>query len=350
AFHDALCSRYRVVYINADRRRLEGTLLQGITALPTFTAPGRRIVGYTSPADLLARLELPALAPERQPDRPSFPSLPQSPSAPPAQPPATLPPPAVPQVPDLPDEPPSEEPTTDQKLPEAAAPDERPPARPQAGNREFNAPQSPSVPAQPLPDPAPPAEPADAAVHLPEVDSPGSAPRSAEAPSGGTPADRPASTPAAPSSRKPVELPAVVTWLARPVALYFGGPLAAAAVGAVGWWWGRRQQRRSARPQNHYTDHPLPAQPAPPRNADPAISLSSEPRTETRYVRVPVADQEGEAWREAVRRMAELHPGAVPLLNTLESTATQLLHGRRVTSGSSSIPQAKPGLWTDPPP
>ena len=251
AFHDALCSRYRVVYINADRRRLEGTLLQGITALPTFTAPGRRIVGYTSPADLLARLELPALAPERQPDRPSFPSLPQSPSAPPAQPPATLPPPAVPQVPDLPDEPPSEEPTTDQKLPEAAAPDERPPARPQAGNREFNAPQSPSVPAQPLPDPAPPAEPADAAVHLPEVDSPGSAPRSAEAPSGGTPADRPASTPAAPSSRKPVELPAVVTWLARPVALYFGGPLAAAAVGAVGWWWGRRQQRRSARPQNH---------------------------------------------------------------------------------------------------
>ena len=70
-------------------------------------------------------------------------------------------------------------------------------------------------------------------------------------------------------------------------------------------------------------------------------------KTQTRYVRVPVADPEGEAFREALRRVAERQPSAVGLLNQVEAAAAQLLHGHRVKTQAGAAPDAKPGIWSD---
>lgn len=72
-------------------------------------------------------------------------------------------------------------------------------------------------------------------------------------------------------------------------------------------------------------------------------------KTETRYVRVPVPDPEGECFREALRRVAERQPSAIGILNQVESAAAQLLHGHRVKTQAGAAPDAKPGIWSDTP-
>ena len=319
AFRAALRSRYRVVYVNADRRRLEGTLLRGITALPTFVAPDRRVTGFTSSADLLARLGIPADAAPT-----TF-----------HEPPATL----------------QEEEPADAFVDSASA----------DGAAERSEDPGGQVPDVPV-------------VNDSGTDETGH--------------QNASSAQVAVQTREPqpvFSLSAAITALAKPVALYLGGPLAAAAVGAAGWWWGRRRRRSSPETAaggnsrqtegsiggqssastcilcGHYRQRLelLQRQHAEQRDQlhgrieqlqhdMEAAEAVAGPATETRYVRVPVTDQEGEAWREAVRRVAERNPRAIPLLNTVESTASQLLHGRRVKAGSGEPTEAKPGLWSEP--
>jgi hypothetical protein len=100
-------------------------------------------------------------------------------------------------------------------------------------------------------------------------------------------------------------------------------------------------RRLRARAANHDVQRPAPpgnypastrrprprVSPAPP----PAVHTHSE-RTENRYTRVPVTDPEGEAYREAMRKEAELTPQLAPYLERLEASKQQILHGKRVAA------------------
>lgn len=322
-FRESLKARFRVVYVNADRRRLEGTLLRGITALPTFDAAGRRVTGFTNESDLLERLGVPWVEPyQRSPEtRP-----------PAAQPPERSLPSLPPPVGDPPQIEPHNEPLVDSRPTAPVEPDVKP---------VESAPQ----------------EPADE-QH-----------QSTPAPAAGPGVS---SAPVAPQSGG--------SWVAGAATTVGGllwGPAGAAAAsiatGAISWIIARRK-----RPAGGTLPEPVEAS-VPARDClacgayrDRLALLNRQiteereqftremeriggeleaanaegAQTETRFVRVPVSDDAGEAYREAIRRVAELNPRAVSLLNQLESTAAQLLHGRKAKRGDA-VPESKPGLWSD---
>lgn len=83
SFRASLDRVYRVVYVDADQRFVEGTLLKGITSMPTFIAPDRRLVGYEDKDGIPAhRRLLHALGVAWQPVQPPPPRTPQQ-TAPP---------------------------------------------------------------------------------------------------------------------------------------------------------------------------------------------------------------------------------------------------------------------------
>jgi hypothetical protein len=70
-------------------------------------------------------------------------------------------------------------------------------------------------------------------------------------------------------------------------------------------------------------------------------------KTETRFVTVPEACDEGEAYKEAIRRVGGLQPKSVPVLNQVEAAARQILHGQRVGQKRKEHHESRPGLWSD---
>lgn len=58
--------------------------------------------------------------------------------------------------------------------------------------------------------------------------------------------------------------------------------------------------------------------------------MNTQTKTNTEYVRVPVTDPEGEAYREAARRLVSLTPGLAPHVEQLEAVKNQLLQGQQV--------------------
>lgn len=84
-FAATLKSRYTVVWRDFEQSR-PAAAIAGITSIPAFTAPGRRITGYTSPDDLLQRLGFVQRQPAQPPPvRPPDPPL-EHPAAEPVQP------------------------------------------------------------------------------------------------------------------------------------------------------------------------------------------------------------------------------------------------------------------------
>lgn len=53
-------------------------------------------------------------------------------------------------------------------------------------------------------------------------------------------------------------------------------------------------------------------------------------RTETEFVRVEVSDEEGEAYREAMRRVGKRDDRFAGVMEQIESSKKQILHGRKV--------------------
>ena len=87
-------------------------------------------------------------------------------------------------------------------------------------------------------------------------------------------------------------------------------------------------------------------QPAPLGTSSNPIMIA-EPaavKTETKFV-VRESDVEGEAYKEAIRRVAnahrELQPEVIDLLKQVESAATQLAHGQRVSRRPASVPASE---------
>jgi hypothetical protein len=65
------------------------------------------------------------------------------------------------------------------------------------------------------------------------------------------------------------------------------------------------------------------------------VVVNDRKETQTRFVRVPVTNKEGEAYREAIRRVVELNPKLEFFASQIQSTMEQLLHGANVKERTS---------------
>ncbi len=78
----------------------------------------------------------------------------------------------------------------------------------------------------------------------------------------------------------------------------------------------------------------------------PATTDPQQPDTVNHYVHKPT-DRLGEAYKEAIRRVAAMYrddqPAIVDVLNTLESVAKQIFEGEQIASRDHQ----RPGLWSD---
>lgn len=59
--------------------------------------------------------------------------------------------------------------------------------------------------------------------------------------------------------------------------------------------------------------------------------VNTQTKTDTEYVRVPVTDPEGEAYREAARRLVGLTPALATYMEQLEAVKSELLRGQQIS-------------------
>lgn len=256
AFRAAIAARYRVRWEDVDRLGIVVTTLHGIHQVPTFTTPTRRIVLYTTPDDLLARLGLPPLKRERP-----APPAEQTPAASAAQP-APQQQPNAEYVDDLnawTDRIEQQVHQRDQAIGGRMEDQDR---RIEELNRKLDTLQQGQT-AQPAgsgvtnltgpPPPGPP--PADhgqaegspedeAAAAAAAVREQGESDTESNTGTGSSDGDRQRAGRGQPGV--PFDLPGLVGWIAQPLVLATGGPIAGFAFAGLLGLWRRRRQRRAA--------------------------------------------------------------------------------------------------------